>query len=468
MNERKDPYGAPERKDPYSAHKEQYSISEFLTKMAQGEQVDVGSFTRGALKEGDSAKRRRLSGGRRDFDEPVPDWLTHNDGEEVENLALSRLRQAAKKNTSEPDKANNGGGSNLIPLIGSPGLRARAASGGNRRSCDMDLSEGEEGEVWEDGELRPGWPDKWGDRGSRKTPSPPLDNGHLTPRAPPPPSFSAPFPSSRQFSGPPPPSAGDHFAGGAVGGPPGPRRHLEGPPPPPPFQSATGTSPPNGPASHSFHSPPEPPPFLSGFSPSGALPPHHLDSSRGGMRGGLENRGGGLHRSGSDPSPRFAHPPPDGSPSPRFPGPPPSFAREGDSQAMEAVSLIALMQMAAALRDTKVATEALVAVFEGGVASEEALVIEGVSVIEEALPMIIMEDISTAAEVEVVQEVRWAHGDLGVGPEEGVGELGDSQLGSVFGDNIQGQFLLVLSALFRQSPGSYKAKPITRNVEQGK
>ena len=28
-------------------------------------QVDVGSFTRGALKEGDSAKRRRLSGGRR-------------------------------------------------------------------------------------------------------------------------------------------------------------------------------------------------------------------------------------------------------------------------------------------------------------------------------------------------------------------------------------------------------------------
>ena len=40
MNERKDPYGAPERKDPYSsAPKEQYSISEFLTKMAQGEQV---------------------------------------------------------------------------------------------------------------------------------------------------------------------------------------------------------------------------------------------------------------------------------------------------------------------------------------------------------------------------------------------------------------------------------------------
>lgn len=70
---------------------------------------------------------------------------------------------------------------------------------------------------------------------------------------------------------------------------------------------------------------------------------------------------------------------------------------------MEAVSLIALMQMAAALRDTKAATEALVVVFEGGVASEEALVIEGVSVIEEALPMIIMEDISTAAEVEVVQ-----------------------------------------------------------------
>jgi len=146
----------------------------------------------------------------------------------------------------------------------------------------------------------------------------------------------------------------------------------------------------------------------------------------------------------------------------------PRLQEEGDSQAMEAVSLIALMQMAAALRDTKVATEALVAVFEGGVASEEALVIEGVSVIEEALPMIIMEDISTAAEVEVVQEVRWAPGDLGVGPEEGVGELGDSQWGSVVGDNIQGHFLLVLSALFRQSPSSYKVKPVTRNVEQGK
>ena len=44
MNERKDPYGAPERKDPYSsAPKEQYSISEFLTKMAQGEQVSHGT-----------------------------------------------------------------------------------------------------------------------------------------------------------------------------------------------------------------------------------------------------------------------------------------------------------------------------------------------------------------------------------------------------------------------------------------
>merc|ERR1712013_121576 len=140
----------------------------------------------------------------------------------------------------------------------------------------------------------------------------------------------------------------------------------------------------------------------------------------------------------------------------------PRLQEEGDSQAMEAVSLIALMQMAAALRDTKAAMEALVAVFEGGVASEGVLVIEGAS------PMITMEDISTAAEVEVVQEVRWAPGDLGVGPEEGVGELGDSQWGSVVGDNIQGHFLLVLSALFRQSPSSYKVKPVTRNVEQGK
>ena len=44
MNERKDLYGAPEGKDLYSsAPKEQYSISEFLTKMAQGEQVSHGT-----------------------------------------------------------------------------------------------------------------------------------------------------------------------------------------------------------------------------------------------------------------------------------------------------------------------------------------------------------------------------------------------------------------------------------------
>ena len=146
----------------------------------------------------------------------MPDWLTHNDGEEVslfkveqvrgdtgilglwpkpypnivqgfipffqvENLALSRLRQAAKKNPPEAEKVfclflftqlichswglikthlihpihrlptdsicqfviniscnmvisqGNGVGSNLIPLIGSPGARARVVSGGNRR-----------------------------------------------------------------------------------------------------------------------------------------------------------------------------------------------------------------------------------------------------------------------------------------------------------------------------------------------
>ena len=42
------------------------------------------------------------------------------------------------------------------------------------------------------------------------------------------------------------------------------------------------------------------------------------------MRGGFENRG---HRSGSDPSPRFARPPLEGNS--RFPGPPPNFPRGG-------------------------------------------------------------------------------------------------------------------------------------------
>ena len=82
---------------------------------------------------------------------------------------------------------------------------------------------------------------------------------------------------------------------------------------------------------------------------------------------------------------------------------------------MEAVSQIASMQMAAALRDTKAAMEALVAVFEGGVASEEVLVIEGVSVIEEALPMIIMEDSRQQPSVRSARENRPARQAGGAG-----------------------------------------------------
>ena len=83
---------------PVTPSKDNYSISEFLTKIAHGEKLDVSSFIGGGARDGDR-KRRRLSdegygGGGYDpatggmFDtpaprsknpwseEPVPDWLS--------------------------------------------------------------------------------------------------------------------------------------------------------------------------------------------------------------------------------------------------------------------------------------------------------------------------------------------------------------------------------------------------------
>ena len=117
-------------------NKDKYSISEFLTKMAHGENVDVDSFISGG-----DRKRRRTSGGGGGYDpatggmfdtpqprpgdpwsehkqppQPLPDWLSGvspprrakasgdqfslqvEEGQEVENVALARLKQAANKN----------------------------------------------------------------------------------------------------------------------------------------------------------------------------------------------------------------------------------------------------------------------------------------------------------------------------------------------------------------------------------
>jgi len=166
------------------AQNENLSISEFLTKIAHGEKLDVSSFIGGkSASSGEvlpglgeekeenkwvksdwerseswsevppvSGGRPPLepSGGRREmepWEEPVPEWLQvqAEEEEEVENLALERLRQAAKK--SKPES------SNLISLTGSPAVDevGERRAGVARGSCDMDmdmsLSDEEEGEI---------------------------------------------------------------------------------------------------------------------------------------------------------------------------------------------------------------------------------------------------------------------------------------------------------------------------------
>ena len=58
--------------------------------------------------------RRQREERRGEGEAHVPDWLSRTDGEEVENLALSRLRQAAQKNKPEGEKVR------LVVSIGSP------------------------------------------------------------------------------------------------------------------------------------------------------------------------------------------------------------------------------------------------------------------------------------------------------------------------------------------------------------
>ena len=282
-------------------NKDRYSISEWLTKMAHGESVDVDSFISGGGGDRDRKRRRTSGGGGYDpatagmFDTPQPrpqdpwsdhhkpppalpppDWLSGGvsglarpptsstdfltfqvEEEEVENVALARLKQAAHKNNK--GLGDNGVmNSNLVPLTGSPGLRPGPGPDKERRVSDMDLSDGENG----DSRHHPVW-----DRENGR------DQQQFHDR------FSAPPP--HLLNQPPP------------GGPGGP-----GGPPPPRMTDLNVSLPPGG----NFGG------FEDGSGGAGG---------RGGFRLARGDRGGFGSRGGYETPPRFP-----GAPGkPRFPGP---------------------------------------------------------------------------------------------------------------------------------------------------
>ena len=72
-------------------------------------------------------------------------YLQQDEDQEVENLALARLKQAASKNNKTNVDNNGVHSANLVSLTGSPGLKDRKLSGGNR--SDMEVSDDEASEV---------------------------------------------------------------------------------------------------------------------------------------------------------------------------------------------------------------------------------------------------------------------------------------------------------------------------------
>jgi hypothetical protein len=68
--------------------------------------------------------------------QPVPDWLASTAGEEVQNLALSRLRQAAQKNKADGEKVRG-----TVNKLHSAPHRTRLA--GQRSGLQPDPSDGE-------------------------------------------------------------------------------------------------------------------------------------------------------------------------------------------------------------------------------------------------------------------------------------------------------------------------------------
>lgn len=196
------------------------------------------------------------------WDEPVPEWLQEEekeedddvDGEEIveTNLVLDRLRRAATK--------HQGGGSNLISLTGSPIVIPESGTK-VQQAVDMDLSEGEDGEIMEDNQDNDNL--SWNQDNHNSWRRQDKEGWSQESHTPPPPTMP-------QF----PPHSGDH-----ISGTPPPSRFnaadLNIPPPPfsipPPEADNIG-----GPWSDTFN---QPPPSIHSGPPPQFNPPSTTPNS---------------------------------------------------------------------------------------------------------------------------------------------------------------------------------------------
>ena len=217
----------------------------------------------------------------------------------MENLALARLKQAASKNNKSSVDNNGVHSANLVSLTGSPGLKDRKLSGGNR--SDMEVSDDEASEVRDTFLDTESYPPPVRPSPGGLLPSP-WENGR-------PPQHAGPPPGQDRFAAPPPPVflPRPGFNGSQDNNPAFHNTNR-----PPPFLPSPGDSADHPPALSPMNANLQP--LGGGFDP-GASP---SESGRG--RGGFRpNRGFGQRgRGGEDsgPSPRFP-----GGPGPRFPGP---------------------------------------------------------------------------------------------------------------------------------------------------
>ena len=217
----------------------------------------------------------------------------------MENLALARLKQAASKNNKSSVDNNGVHSANLVSLTGSPGLKDRKLSGGNR--SDMEVSDDEASEVRDTFLDTESYPPPVRPSPGGLLPSP-WENGR-------PPQHAGPPPGQDRFAAPPPPVflPRPGFNGSQDNNPAFHNTNR-----PPPFLPSPGD-----PADH----PPALSPMNANLQPlGGGFDPGASPSESGRGRGGFRpNRGFGQRgRGGEDagPSPRFP-----GGPGPRFPGP---------------------------------------------------------------------------------------------------------------------------------------------------
>ena len=225
--------------------------------------------------------------------------LQQDEDQEVENLALARLKQAASKNNKSSVDNNGVHSANLVSLTGSPGLKDRKLSGGNR--SDMEVSDDEASEVRDTFLDTESYPPPVRPSPGGLLPSP-WENGR-------PPQHAGPPPGQDRFAAPPPPVflPRPGFNGSQDNNPAFHNTNR-----PPPFLPSPGD-----PADH----PPALSPMNANLQPlGGGFDPGASPSESGRGRGGFRpNRGFGQRgRGGEDsgPSPRFP-----GGPGPRFPGP---------------------------------------------------------------------------------------------------------------------------------------------------